>query len=242
MRKIAIAIAAAFIALSAHAGLLITRDDGVRLSIDGDKVRVDKPKPKDSPVMCNAVISRDGGKTSTCLNTELWTWYESDARDEMLASRRFGAATRHPAVTKVKIDSSDEPNAETIAGHATEKHTIHVSYDLRETIGGVDAKQNITSTLVVWTAPDVPPSPLTRGMHTNFKDVDARLASIFASFKGMVVKESMTVTQRYEGGQPFTDTSNWTTTSIESKKFSPSIFEVPKDYRHELPQWGVPGK
>ena len=236
MRKILIAIAFAW---SASAGMLVTRDNGTHVSIDGENVRIDRVETP--PILCNVVISRDGGKTSTCLNTELQTWFESEGKYEVMGSIRFGLTLRESKVVKPKVETHDEPGDE-IAGHATEKHVIRLSYNLIETYGDTDVRQTISATILVWTAPDISPIPMRGGVSTGFREVNALLAPIFDAFKGMIVKQTLSVTAMYEGGKPFNDTHSWTTESIETKSFASSIFDVPKDYRHQFPQIGAPGR
>jgi hypothetical protein len=236
MRK-SVITAALLIASHAGAGLVVTRDDGVRISIEGNAFRLDRPAPADGPITCDSVVSRDGDKNAVCLNSSLRTWFESPHSDAM-DSRRFGIALRAKVPKPPKIEVRDETSDEIIAGHATDKHVVRVSYQLVEE----DIRQTIGVTILVWTARDVPPAPVKSGVTTNFPEVDQPLAVIFDSFKGMILKQALSATDTYEGGKPFTDTKSWTATSIETKHIPESAFEVPKSYRHELPQIVAPGK
>lgn len=231
MRKVAIAAAVAFIALHADAGLLVARDDGSRVKIEGGRFRIDKAPPKDSPIVCDGVIS---GTPVICLNSELHTWFESDAREWMMSSHRLGLTFR-ARVRKVKIASHDEKTNDVILGHVTEKHVITGTYDI---IDQQDVRQSVAMTVVVWTAPDLA-TPIPTGVRTGAAEVDDALAKIFASFQGMVVKQTLNASDTYEGGKPFTDSASWTVQSIETKTFPPSMFEVPKGYRHEAPKYGM---
>jgi hypothetical protein len=232
MRKSVIA-AALLIASSARAGLVVTRDDGVRISIEGNAFRIDRPAPSDGPIFCDSVVSRDGDKNAVCLNSSLRAWFESPHSDAM-DSRRFGIALRAKVPKPPKIEVRDE----IIAGHATDKHVVRVSYQLVEE----DVRQSIGVTILVWTARDLPPAPMRSGVTTSFSAVDEPIAAIFDSFKGMVLKQTLSATDIYEGGKPFTDTKSWTATSIETKSIPESAFEVPKSYSHELPRIVAPGK
>jgi hypothetical protein len=236
MRKIVVAVAL-LIASSARAGLVVTRDDGVRISIEGNAFRIDRPAPSDGPIFCDSVVSRDGDKNAACLNSSLHTWFESPHSDAM-DSRRFGIALRAKVPKPPKIEVRDETSDEIIAGHATDKHVVRVSYQLVEE----DVRQSIGVTILVWTARDLPSAPMRSGVTTSFSAVDEPIAAIFDSFKGMVLKQTLSATDIYEGGKPFTDTKSWTATSIETKSIPESAFEVPKSYRHELPRIVAPGK
>jgi hypothetical protein len=236
MRKSVVA-AVLLIASNASAGLVVTRERGVRIHIEGNAFRIDRPAPSDGPILCDSVVSRDGDRNAVCLNSQLHTWFESPYPD-MIGSRRLGLAIRAKVRKPPKIEASDGTSDEVIAGHATDRHVIRVSYQLVEG----DVRQTIGATILVWTARDLPPAPMKSGVLTNFPEVDEPLAALFDSFKGMVLKESLSATDTYEGGKPFTETVSWTTTSIETKSIPAIAFEVPKNYRHEQPQIGVPGK
>ena len=236
MRKIILATVL-LIASSASAGLVVTREGGVRIRIEGNAFRMDWPAPSDGPIVCDSVVSRDGDRNAVCLNSQLHTWFESPHPD-MIGSRRLGLAIRAKVRKPPKIEMTDETSEEIIAGHATDKHVIRVSYQL---VDG-DVRQTIDATILVWTARDLPPAPMKSGVLTSFPEVDEPLAAVFDSFKGMVLKERMSATDTYEGGKPFTETMSWTTTSIETRSIPATAFEVPKNYRHEPPQIGVPGK
>src|SRR5438552_6518507 len=141
MLKNIAAVAALLIASSAGAGLVVTRENGVRISIDGNAFRIDRPAPPDGPITCDSVVSRDREKNAVCLNSELGTWFESPHPDAM-GSRRFGIAFRGRILKPPKIEVRDETSDEIIAGHATDKHVVHFTYRLVEDIGGATANRS----------------------------------------------------------------------------------------------------
>src|SRR5438874_2215361 len=80
MRKIILATVL-LIASSASAGLVVTREGGVRIRIEGNAFRIDRPAPSDGPIVCDSVVSRDGDRNAVCLNSQLHTWFESPHPD-----------------------------------------------------------------------------------------------------------------------------------------------------------------
>jgi hypothetical protein len=222
-------------AMAANGGMALKRSDGEVLSIDGKAYRLDYPESKE-PRACDAVISSDGDKTALYLNYENRTWFErgQDPGCEE-AMRRFGMDLR-AKVEKPHLESHDEP-ADPIAGHPVVKRVVRITYSVVRAQNGSQIRSNVGATIILTAASDIA-AVRKPDVHTGFPEIDRQLADTFSSLPGLVLAQTVSATEVYEGGKPFSEVRSWTTTSIEEKSHPQTLFKVPQGFVHQLPQYG----
>ena len=221
----------------AEAGLHLTRSDGTRLSMEGDSYRIDLPTASDVRAH-DAVISSDGDVTAVYVNHQNQTWFTREEAPTRVTSTRFGNQRDAHVRKPLNIEISKEPGL-TIAGTPTEKHVIRVSYALEKTYASEKVVSHVQATLIFWSAPTLPAHATIR-IVTPFQEVNERLAKALTAVQGLLLQQATSVTEAYEGGRPATDSSSWTTATVENRSFPPSTFESPAGYTHQLTQLGVP--
>lgn len=219
--------------------LAVLLQGGMTLYVSGDAYRLESP-PSAAVRASDTAISRDRDKTALLLNHQNDTWYERTGKPA--TSRFFSPAPfGKPDVRDVKVTASEEPSDESIAGHPSKKHVIRLSYTVVLDYSGTTVRVMIGSTAIVNTATDLPPLPRYEGIVTSFPEIDAKIAGIYASFGGMVLKQVISVSQQYEGGPARHEVVDYEVERIETKADDATLFEVPQGFVHQFPQLGMPG-
>src|SRR5437899_10142519 len=93
---------------------IITEGDSRRLTVE----------QQDEPFTYDVLLSADGGKTVTALNSPLHTWFD---HDWLPASTRARSPWGPAEIKDAKSSVTEEPTDVTIAGFATRKFVIRAS-------------------------------------------------------------------------------------------------------------------
>jgi hypothetical protein len=225
-------------ALKANAGTVLQRSDGAVLSIDGHSYRLDFPESKE-PRAYDAIVSTDGGKRAICLNQGSRTWFEREKLSTGATSMRFDSPL-DAKVEKKHVEWHDEP-AEPIAGHKVIQRVLSINYTLVHDMGGTRFRSTVKAIILLTAATDVP-LVQQADIRTSFPEIDSQLLPVLSTLPGLLLAQSVTVTETYEGGKPVTDVESWTTNSMIEKPLPASLFVVPQGFVHQLPQIGAPGR
>ncbi len=213
----------------------VTRPPTVqRIVADGDRRRL-IVEHQGEPFEYDVLLSADGGRSITALNTPLHTWYA--------LSKPPATATRLPPSMRVEIrdaktEVTEEGGAEPIAGYPVRKFVVHVSYTTRETFGGTSANRVHTMTALVWTTDKLdralafPPLTLTVGVES----IDADLVRKTASVPGFPLRVIATVSRAYEGGPPVVEMKTKEVDDVRAIPAAPeSLFVRPEGYVNQEP-------
>jgi hypothetical protein len=201
-------------AVFAEGGMVLRRNNGVQVAIEGNAYRLELP-PATEPRPFDVVVSQDADTTATCINVSNRTWFE---RRETPGATQTSPGSSPFTFTLEKdplVEESDEPGGE-IAGHLTRKHSVRVRFSVMQTFRQSKLRLSVDATIVVWSAPDLA-RVMTPSLQTTFPAADSALAAALARVPGLPLGEMTSVTRTYEGGKPFTTTQEWTTTSILAK-------------------------
>jgi hypothetical protein len=212
-----------------------------RITVDGEN-RLLKVENQDEPFSYDALLSADGGRTVTALNTPLRTWFE--------LPKPWVTATGMPPsipteIKDAKTSVTEEPADETIAGFPIRKFVIRVSYTSREDYGSTKVNRLCTMTTIVWTTDKLdrslafPMPVITMGIES----LDAELRAKSAVIPGFPLRSVRTVSRAYEGGAPEVEI---TRVEVDDIRTVPppraSALVKPAGYVHQAPVIGVPGK
>jgi len=199
---------------------------------EGKQRRVDVVR-ESRPFAYDVLLSDDGGTTFVALNTALQTWYQIGMTPLQYRPRIYKAA---PGVTAkardVEVTVSDEPS-EPIAGFATHKYVVKISFKLRSP----QVDQLFGATILLWTTGAVDAALAIRAidLSTGIPDVDDLLAPAFANVPGFPLKIVLSATRVYTGGRPQTFTATATVSDIRTVAARPHAFERPAAYVYQEP-------
>jgi hypothetical protein len=207
---------------------------------DGENRRLtyeNRPQPFTEDVL----LSTDGGKTVTALNTSMQTWFAMHPRQvtETGLPPLMKAEIRNPKVTMTEEPSED------IAGYPVRKFVIRAGYTTRENYSGTKVDRIHTMTTLIWTTDRLDRSlafPLPE-VTIGARALDAELQQKTALIPGFPLREIRTISRAYEGGAPQVEI---TTTEVDDIRTVPSPpasqFVKPAGYVNQEPIIGAPGK
>ena len=196
---------------------------------------------RQEPFTEDVMLSTDGGKTVTALNTSMRTWFAMHPAEatETGLPPMIRAEIRNPKVTMTEEPSPD------IAGYPVRKFVIHAGYTTREHYSGTTVDRIHTMTALIWTTDKLDRSlafPLPE-VTIGVRSLDAELRQKMALIPGFPLREVTTISRAYAGGEPLV---TMTTTEIDDIHTVPSPpasqFTRPADYVNQEPIIGVPGK
>lgn len=209
---------------------------------DGSFYRAEAKASEDMPEFQRQypiVISTDGGKTHRYLRPADETWYEL-SRETPGQRIVIGKNAR---VRQPKVALTEESSTEQIAGLATRKYVLKASCVLESDEGSEKLKLHKARTVLLWVS-DVACAPAAvRQLHLvsfGVTELDEPVGRSLASIEGFIVRQVDSFTERYEGGSPRTLVT--TTEVIEPRclRVDPTLFTVPKGYRHQEPRVASP--
>jgi len=209
-------------------GHVIADDENRRLIYDN----------QDEPFAEDVMMSTDGGKTVTALNTRLRTWFA-------LVDQPAGLSPwMHVEIKDVKVSVAEEPS-EAIAGYPVRKFVIHASYTTREDHSGTKVNRVHTMTEIIWTTDKLDGSlsfPIPR-VTIGVGVVDAELRRKTASISGFLLRDVKTISRAYEGGAPSLEMMTTDVDDIRTVASPPATqFVKPPGYINQPPIIGAPGK
>jgi hypothetical protein len=201
---------------------------------DGEKRRLtykDRPEPFTEDVL----LSTDGGKTVTALNTPLRTWFALTRSGP--SETDVPSSIRRVQIKDTTVSVTEEPS-EPIAGYPVRKFVIHAGFTTVEDYSGTKVKRIHSLTELVWTTDKLDGSlTFPRPAYTlGTRSVDDELAVKTAAISGFVLRDVETISRAYEGGMPIVEI---TTTEVDDIRTVPSPpaadFEKPAGYVNQPP-------
>jgi hypothetical protein len=251
MRRSTIALLVLCAATTAQAAttyrMTITRTDRFKrppevqqVVIDSEKRRLTVEHPEE-PFGYDVLLSADGGRTVTALNTGLHTWFDLGK----FSPSGFPGIGRSPGATaeisKATITVTEEPGQEPIAGFPVRKLVVRAGYTTREDYGGTKVNRVHTMTMLLWTTDKLDRSlafsipAFATGVES--LDADPRLKSAVSS--GFPLRSVMTVSRAYEGGEPVVEMTKVEVDDIRPAAPPPaSAFVKPAGYVNQEPVIG----
>jgi len=213
-----------------------------RVIADGDRRRL-TVEQQDEVFTFDVLLSTDGGKTVTALNTPLRTWFDE-------APLQAEKPARIPGLAEIKIQDAktsviEEPTDVTIAGFVTRKFVVRASYTSLEKYGDTKVKRLHAMTTLLWTTDKLDPSlafPI-RSITFGVEPLDAELRQKQAVISGFPLRRVTTISRAYEGGEPSVEITTYEVDDIRTVP-SPAASEFvrPNGYANQEPIIGVPGK
>jgi hypothetical protein len=212
-----------------------------RIIVDGDNRRLTVEHPEE-PFTYDVLLSTDGGRTVTALNTALHTWFE--------APKPWATATGLPPLIPAEIKNAkttvtEEPSTETIAGFPVRKFVIRAGYTSREDYSGNKVNRIHTMTALLWTTEKLDRSlafPIPE-FTTRVESLDAELRQKSAAIPGFPLRCVTSLSHAYEGGEPSVEMRTSEVDEIGTvPPPSASVFVKPAGYVHQEPVIGAPGK
>jgi hypothetical protein len=206
-----------------------------RVIADGENRRL-TVEQQDEPFTHDVLLSTDGGKTVTALNTPLRTWFDFAIFPRGTSGLKpwAGTAIKDPTVTV-----SEEAGAEPIAGFPVRKFVIRASFTAQEDYGGTKVKRENAMTTILWTTDKIdsvlafPISVFATGVSSIDAELRQKTAAVISGFP---LREVTTFSQAYEGGAP---TGKITTTEVDDIRTVSSLpaaqFAKPAGYVNQPP-------
>jgi hypothetical protein len=245
------AILVLFAASAAHAAtayrVTIIRKDGFKrpplvaqVIADGENRRLTYEN-QEEPFAEDVMLSTDGGKTVTALNTSLRTWF---AMADQPANTGGLPPWMHAEIKDIKVSVSEEPS-EAIGGYPVRKFVIHAGYTTREDYSGTKVNRVHAMTELIWTTDKLDGSlsfPIPRVIFS-LGAIDAVLRQKTASITGFLLRDVKTISRAYEGGAPSLEMMTTDVDDIRTVPSPPaSQFVKPAGYVNQAPIIGAPGK
>jgi hypothetical protein len=196
---------------------------------------------QEEPFFEDVMLSTDGGKTVTALNTRLRTWF---AMDDQPVNAAGLPPWMHAEIKDVKVSVAEEPS-EAIGGYPARKFVIHAGYTTREDYSGTKVNRVHTMTEIIWTTVKLDGSLSfpTPGVTIGVGVIDAELRRKTASISGFLLRDVKTISRAYEGGAPSLEMMTTDVDDIRTVPSPPaSQFVKPAGYVNQAPIIGVPGK
>jgi hypothetical protein len=211
-----------------------------RIIVDGDNRRLTVEHPEE-PFTYDVLLSTDGGRTVTALNTALHTWYEAP---KPWAST-FLPVSIPTEIKNAKATVTEEPSTETIAGFPVRKFVIRAGYTSREDFSGTKVNRIHTMTTLLWTTDKLDRSlafPILE-ITTRVESLDAELRQKSAAIPGFPLRCVTSLSHAYEGGEPSVEMRTSEVEEIRTVAPPPAtLFVRPAGYVHQEPVIGAPGK
>jgi len=190
------------------------------------------------PFTYDVLLSGDGGKTVTALNTKLQTWYTlTDASPKARPAAIPGIQIEF---TDIKANLVEEAGAEPINGFTVRKFVVHGSFTSAESYGGTKVKRIHTVTAIIWTTDKLEGSlgfPLLS--ITVGEKLDAELRQKIGAITGFPLRKIVTIARAYEGGQPTVEMISEEVDDVATIAAPPaSLFMRPANYANQEPVIG----
>lgn len=210
---------------------------------DGEKRRL-TIENAEAPFIYDVLLSPDGGRTITALNTPLKTWFDKEAFDAKHPHYTGLPPGIKTQIKDAKISISEEPTDEPVEGFPVRKFVVRASYNTQEDFNGTIVKRVHAITTLLWTTDKLDRS-LAFGMpplDTGVASLDTELRQKAAAF-GFPLRRVTTVSRAYEGGEPVVEITRIEIGKIETVASPPaSVFARPSAYANQAPVIGAFGK
>lgn len=232
--------------LEAHEGIRDQVRTG-RVLVDGDRYRLEfdaetEPRPFD------VLISKETGAGEIGLDLAGRTHYVLKAPDPSVPTNRalwfFGWAEPR-GVSKVKVETREASEPESLAGLLARRYETRASYDLKVRHAAETLRGHVTIEEVSWMAEDrtLPlPSLLRTDVHTALPEVDAALRQARSRLRGFPVKSRVTIDiDMGRGSERQTYSYALTVHDLKPAETADPLFQVPNGFQYQEPVMTVPG-
>jgi hypothetical protein len=216
------------------------RSEAGRVTIDGDKWRIDYAPAETGVIVFNSLLGVDGKTIALNHSERTWFWLKTRTLLQIEASLfAYGMAANE--TTRVRVERAravDEADGRT-------KWSVPFAYVLHTRISGEKIQGRVWGEVRVWTAagPTValPWQPL--DLSTGLPDVDVAFERAFAPFAGLSVTTcEVDVSRQLERGAIMQLQIRRSRGEIARGALTPGVFDVPRGYRYEEPRIGAPGR
>jgi hypothetical protein len=232
--------------LERHEGL----DDQVRtgrVPVDGERFRLELD-PEAAPRPFDVLISTGTGTGEIGLDLAGRTHYKLNAPDLSLPTTRalwFFGPPKGRAVSKVKTETREAPETETLAGLSARRYETRASYDLKVRYFAETLRGHVMIEEVSWMAEDrtLPlPSVLRTDVHTALPEVDIPLTQARSRLRGFPVKSQVKIDiDMGKGSERQTYSYTLTVHDLKPAETPDSLFQAPSGFRYEEPVITGPG-
>jgi hypothetical protein len=209
---------------SQSSGRVLVSNDSYRLELEPD------PTGKRE---YDLAISIDGDQTASLINLSQKTvWQRRRVEGRVVSSRLFllPGGFESKLDGEAVISQSKEPGG-VIAGFATTKHTINLTFHLFADFDGTPFHGVVHAIATIWTAPSLPRLPLQRDLSTGIATIDNELAAISNDIRGMTLRHELTVTRTVEGGPAVSESVLTTVEWVVAAATTRDSFRIPADMR-----------
>lgn len=184
-----------------HSGGYQTHSAG-RVLVGNDSYKLELEKDPTGQREYDIAISTDGDRTASLINLAQQTvWHRRRVEGRVVSSRLFllpgGFESRLDG--EADITHAKAPG-DVIAGIATTKHTITLTYHLFADYDGTPFHGTVHAVATIWSAPALPRLPLQRDIATGLPTIDNAIAAISQEIRGMTMRHELTVSRTIEGG------------------------------------------
>jgi hypothetical protein len=211
-----------------------------RVIADGENRRL-TVEQQEAPFTYDVLLSTDGGKNTTALNTPLRTWYAVVDRPPTGTGLPPWMSAE---IKDTKVSVAEEPS-EMFAGYPVRKFVIRAGYTTRENYSGTKVNRVHTMTTLLWTTDKLERSlafPIPK-VTFGVRSIDAELLLKTTSISGFPLREVTTISRAYEGGEPSVTMTTFEVDDIRTVPSPPaSQFTRPAEYINQEPIIGSPGK
>ena len=205
-----------------------------RLIVDGDRWRIDRDGGADEVRVWDSVVNV--GSRRLAINHERKTWFVLDSFD----SSAF-------AYSPFMFDRSRQARAEKpkveLARTADGGAILEFRYRARFDLAGQSVRSRVAGTFRVSTKASGEGADalwILIAFGTGIDAIDKKLGEKIRTIGGVPIASALTVSRTFDGGKPIEQTIRISIDSTAPVAVGPADFEVPRSYREEAPQLGVP--
>jgi hypothetical protein len=188
------------------------------------------------PFAFDVLLSTDGGKSVTALNTPMRTWFDGAPHPPNPTKRLPGVAGVEIKDAKVTVE--EEPTDDTMAGFPTRKFVIRASYKSVENYAGTKMTRIHAITTLLWSTGKLDRSLAfpTPTFATGIASLDAELLQKQELISAFPLRRVTSVSRAYEGGAPSVEITTLEVDDIRTVSSPPSsAFAKPDGYVHQDP-------
>jgi len=186
------------------------------------------------------VISTDGGATQRYLRPDDKTWYEQSSRPAGLI-----AIGTHPRLQEPAVSLTEEISNDVVDGRPTRRFVLKASCVVESDIDTETVRLH-KSVIALFSVTDIDCAPRVAEQFGRpmfgIEDIDERVRLQLASIDGLIVRQTISRTERYDGGLPRTSITKTEVINVHCVDLKSTLFAVPKDYRHQEPIMRGPGR
>jgi hypothetical protein len=218
-----------------------------RVLVEGNRYRLEF-EPDEVPRPYEVAISRGEGEERIFLNPASRTYYKEHKAEPRWPSHSMlwlysMLPGQKRTVTNVRLEVGT-PSVETVAGQATQKHEIRVSYDLAVKHVAETLRGKLTIEVVTWLVEEsslLLAEELRPEVRTLFPEVDGPLNEALSKLRGFPMKQQVTVTADMKQGVPQTQVVTITVQELKPAETRADLFELPSGFTYKKPEITAPG-